>query len=203
MRTLLVVALTGAVLMSIPVSAQKKAAQPRLQATLDSLYTVETKLYQQVATARSDSARTVAEQARSRAVERHQYRVQALTVQYGFPTYAMVGEATSRRFGELVLRYSRLPELQQQVQQLMAKEVKKDNADDVTFAALTDVVELRAGRPQVYGTQLAYQGAKSGLVLREPLLDPTKLNARRASLGLDPAEAYLKKQKDKHQPKTK
>lgn len=71
------------------------------------------------------------------------------------------------------------------------------------FVTLTDVLELRAGRPQVYGTQLAYQGNKGGLVVREPLLDPAKVNARRTSLGLDPVKTYLEKQKDKHKPKTK
>ena len=203
MKALILVAFTGVLLSSIPASAQKKAAQPRLQYTLDSLYTVEAKLYQQWAGARGDSARAAAERAREGTVERDQYRVQALTARYGFPTYAMVGQATSRRFGELVLRYSRLPELQQQVQQLMAKEVRKNDADDVAFAALTDVVELRAGRPQVYGTQLAYRGDNAGPVAQQPLLDPAKVNARRASLGLEPLEAYLKKQKDKHQPATK
>ncbi len=203
MRTLLLTAFAGILLVAHPVKAQKKVAQLRLQLTLDSLYLTETKLYQLVATARVDTSRLAAERLLGRTIERDQRRVQALTTQYGFPTYAMVGQATSRRFGALVLRYNRLPEFQQQVQQLMAKEVKKDNADDITFATLTDVVELRAGRPQVYATQLAYQGDKGGLVVREPLLDPTKVNARRASLGLDPVETYLKKQKDKHQPKTK
>lgn len=196
-------AFISAVLVSVPARAQKKVEQPRLQASFDSVYAVEAKLYQQLVTAQSDSARRVVEQVRVRAIERDQYRVQALTTQYGFPTYAMVSQTTSRHFGELILRYNRLPQLQQQVQQLMDKEAGKHNVDDIMLATLTDVVELRAGRPQVYGTQLAYQGAKTGVAVREPLLEPAKVNARRVSLGLEPLEDYLKKQKTKHQPKSK
>ncbi|TDN37036.1 hypothetical protein A8B98_06500 [Hymenobacter sp. UV11] len=199
MRALLFTACTAFVFSAAPVYAQKKLTQLKLQSTLDSLYTVEATLYQLWAVAQGDSARTRLERKLANTLERHQLRVQALTTTYGFPTYTMVGQATSRRFGALVLRYNRFPEFQQQVQQLMAKEVKKDNADDITYATLTDVLELRAGRPQVYGTQLAYQG--TGLVVREPLLDPAKVNKRRTDIGLEPLEDYLKKQKNKHQPK--
>ena len=183
--------------------AQKKTAQPALQRTLDSLYTIENPVQQQWADARSDSARTQAERMRAAMQERHQRQLLALTDQYGFPTYAMVGEVTSRRFGALVLRYDRLPAFQQQVQQLMAQETKKKSMDDVFFATLTDIVELRAGRPQVYGTQLAYQSDSDKMVVQEPLLEPEKVNKRRKELGLEPLEDYLNKHKEKHQPKTK
>ena len=201
MRAVLFTAFTGLLLLATPVYAQKNLMQPSLQSTIDSIYIVEAKAYQLWAVAPGDSVRIRLERKLDNTIERHQQRMQILTTKYGFPTYAMVGQATSRRFGALVLRYNRFPEFQQQVQQLMAKEVKKDNADDVTYATLTDVLELRAGRPQVYGTQLAYQS--TGLVVREPLLNPTRVNARRIDIGLEPLETYLNKQKSKHQPKGK
>ncbi|OGX91455.1 DUF6624 domain-containing protein [Hymenobacter coccineus] len=203
MKPLILAVFTGATLLSIPVSAQKKIEQPNFQSTLDSIYRVEAQVYQRWASAQGDSARTIAERACASTIERDQYRIRDLTARYGFPTYTMVGQTTSQRFGELVLRYNRLPELQQRLQRLMAKEIKKDNVDDMMFAILTDVIELGAGRPQVYGTQLAYQGDNAGLVAREPLLEPAKVNIRRATLGLAPLEGFLDDQKAKHKPTTK
>jgi hypothetical protein len=192
--------------MALPlaVNAQKKDLEPRLQGTLDSLYTAEQLVYKQWAAARGDSARTLAERARLALLERHQRKAQALTAQYGLPTYALVGQATSRRFNEMVLHYDRVPGFQQQVQQLMAQQIRKNNVDDAAFATLTDVVELGAGRPQVYGTQLSYQDNQKKLLVAGSLLEPLQVNVRRAVLGLEPLEAYLQKQNSKkHQPKTK
>jgi hypothetical protein len=86
MRTLFMAIFISSGLATTPVMAQK-VGQARLQVTIDSLYTVEAKLYQQMAAARSDSALLVAERAHSRTTERHQHKLQTLISQYGFPTY--------------------------------------------------------------------------------------------------------------------
>lgn len=58
-------------------------------------------------------------------------------------------------------------------------------------AYLTDRVRLGQGLPQVYGTQVSYDDVQGKATLR-PLENPAQVNARRAKIGLEPIEDYLK-----------
>lgn len=61
------------------------------------------------------------------------------------------------------------------------------------FAYLTDRVRVNTARPQVYGTQVevTFDGIKKQAVPK-PMVDPARVNERRASVGLEPIEDYLK-----------
>ncbi|GGL10845.1 DUF6624 domain-containing protein [Deinococcus radiotolerans] len=60
------------------------------------------------------------------------------------------------------------------------------------FAYLTDRVRLGRGESQVYGTQVHYGGVQNrASPIR--LDDPTRVDQRRAAVGLEPLADYLKR----------
>jgi hypothetical protein len=70
---------------------------------------------------------------------------------------------------------------------LMREAVKAGKARPAHLALLEDRVALGEGRPQIYGSQLAFPGYA---VL--PVESPDSVDIRRASMGLEPLAVYLK-----------
>jgi hypothetical protein len=60
-----------------------------------------------------------------------------------------------------------------------------------SFAYLTDRVRLADNQPQIYGTQVMFDEVQNKASPRL-LNDPANVNKRRASVGLEPIEEYLK-----------
>ena len=56
-------------------------------------------------------------------------------------------------------------------------------------AMLTDRLEVKAGRPQIYGTQLSLKGGRWVL---DPIADSAGVDSRRRKLGLPPLAEYLR-----------
>ena len=54
-------------------------------------------------------------------------------------------------------------------------------------AMLTDRVEVKAGRPQIYGTQLSL---KNGQLVFDPIADSAGVDRRRRRMGLPPLVEY-------------
>ena len=57
-------------------------------------------------------------------------------------------------------------------------------------AMLIDRVEVKAGRPQIYGTQLSL---KDGRLVLDPIADSATVDTRRQRLGLLPLAEYLRR----------
>lgn len=71
--------------------------------------------------------------------------------------------------------------------------MKKDleGVDLNNFAQLCDRVETLQNKPQIYGTQfMPVEGKNNTYVLKE-LVDPSKVDRRRASIGLEPLKTYM------------
>jgi hypothetical protein len=56
-------------------------------------------------------------------------------------------------------------------------------------ALLTDRIEVKAGHPQIYGTQLSL---KDGRWVLDPIADSAGVDARRKGMGLPPLAEYLR-----------
>lgn len=56
-------------------------------------------------------------------------------------------------------------------------------------AMLTDRLEIKAGRPEIYGTQLSL---RNGRWILDPILDSQHVDERRGSVGLPPLADYLR-----------
>ncbi len=72
----------------------------------------------------------------------------------------------------------------------MREAVKKGNAH-VTDLVLLDDRVLRSGEKQIYGSQIG-RDPKTGAFFVSPLINPEKVNERRASLGLSTIKGYIK-----------
>ena len=72
----------------------------------------------------------------------------------------------------------------------MKIEVDKGKASAQNYAYLLDRVKVNTGKLQVYGTQMVLN-EKQTSYQTQPLIDPEKVNERRASVGLDSIEAYI------------
>jgi len=108
---------------------------------------------------------------------------------WGWPTVTQVGnEAVNCAF--LIVQHAvhdtafmraMLPAIQESYQ--------RGDLDGGAVAMLTDRVEVKAGRPQIYGTQLSL---KDGKWVLDPLADSAGVDARRRKMGLPPLAEYLR-----------
>lgn len=74
---------------------------------------------------------------------------------------------------------------------MMREAVAKGNAQASSLALLEDRVSLGQGKKQIYGSQIGFfKETGENYVL--PLEDPDNVNKRRAEVGLNPLEEYIK-----------
>ena len=82
------------------------------------------------------------------------------------------------------------PAVQKCVLDLMTQQSSTPE-EATNLAYLTDRVRLANGQPQVYGTQVSFDDVQ-GKASPALLADPAHVNERRAGVGLEPIEEYLK-----------
>ncbi|WP_156879284.1 DUF6624 domain-containing protein [Salinimicrobium xinjiangense] len=89
----------------------------------------------------------------------------------------------------LVIQHAGL-ETQEEYLPMLRQAVKRGAASPADLALLEDRVELRQGKKQIYGSQVAMD-QETGEYYVSPLLDPENVNRRRAEVGLGPIEDYV------------
>lgn len=104
---------------------------------------------------------------------------------HGWPGWARVGRDGARAAWLLVQHADHDVAFQRRCLGLLARAVAADDADPVELAYLTDRVAVNEGRAQTYGTQLDDDGTP------RPILDPERVDERRASVGLAPLAEYV------------
>ena len=109
--------------------------------------------------------------------------------QYGWPGRRLVGDDGSHGAWLLLQHADRDTALQRTALQLLENAVGAGDASSRDLAYLTDRVRAAEGRPQVYGTQLQYDNR--GCASPKPSDEPAQLDARRASVGLEPIAQYV------------
>ena len=72
---------------------------------------------------------------------------------------------------------------------LMREAYKKSNVDPYDLALLEDLVALREGKQQIYGSNLVTFDEKKYYI--SAIIDPENVNSRRAALGLNTMNEYL------------
>jgi len=90
---------------------------------------------------------------------------------------------------------------------MMREAVKAGNASASSLALLEDRVALRQGNRQIYGSQIG-RDPETGAYYVSPLMEPEKVNERRAEVGLGTIEAYIQNWEmtwdlEKHKAQTK
>lgn len=127
----------------------------------------------------------------------HYHFLQETFRKIGFPGNNLVGEDGANSFWLMTQHCDKWPDFQKKVLISMKKQVDKKNASAVDYAYLTDRVALNTGGQQLYGTQLTYD-QDSCMAKPRALKDPTNVNARRKSIGMDVLEKYLNSMSESH-----
>jgi hypothetical protein len=104
----------------------------------------------------------------------------------GWPTSSIVGPSASSAAYYLVEHVA--IDLQRDALRLMEAAVSEGKESPDRLAYLTDVVRLREGKPQLYGTQLH---VVDGILRPEPIEDEANVDSRRAKVGLRPLAEFL------------
>ena len=89
----------------------------------------------------------------------------------------------------LVIQHADLP-TQVKYLPMMREAVADRRASGSSLALLEDRVALRQGQRQIYGSQIG-RDQETGEYYVSPLVEPEKVNERRASVGLQPIEDYI------------
>lgn len=116
-------------------------------------------------------------------------RIEEILVEYGWPTYDLVGE-DGEDAAWLIVQHADLdPDLQERGLELLAAAVDRGQASPGNLAYLYDRVAVGRGEPQRYGTQI--RCGDEGPVPATPIEDEAGVEARRAASDLDPLSDYL------------
>jgi hypothetical protein len=113
----------------------------------------------------------------------------------GWPGRSLVSEEAAHGARLLAQHADRDPAFQRRCKELLAKAVVQGEASPEDLAYLVDRVMVNSGQPQLYGTQLT---AKDGRFAPQRLRDPDSVDARRASVGLEPLERYVARARDRY-----
>jgi hypothetical protein len=122
---------------------------------------------------------------------RNGIEVRKIFFKYGFPNYDLVGTRGSSNFWLLVQHQDSDPKFQDSVLTAMKIEAEKGKASLIDYAYLIDRVKLNTGEKQIYGTQMQLNSDGTSYKT-QPVIEPEKLNERRALVGLDTIEEYIK-----------
>ncbi|GAA3388804.1 DUF6624 domain-containing protein [Streptomyces roseoviridis] len=115
--------------------------------------------------------------------------LKGVVARFGWPGITLVGEQGADEAWLLAQHADRDPHFQRQILGLLEDAVGVGDAPPHHLAYLTDRVLVAAGEPQVYGTQ--YTQDPDGRNLRPyAVIDPERLDTRRAAVGLEPAAEY-------------
>jgi hypothetical protein len=117
-------------------------------------------------------------------------RLAEIIDKYGWPGRSMVGKEGSLT-AFLIIQHADL-QYQKKYFPLLKEAVSKGEADRDDAALLEDRILMREGKKQIYGTQLRFDEATKKLELW-PIEDEESVDARRASVGLEPIAEYLKR----------
>ncbi|MGB4772660.1 MAG: DUF6624 domain-containing protein [Chitinophagaceae bacterium] len=165
---------------SCKVSSISTGEKQRLRVEIDSMYQAD----QSNATVKPVDSAVARYQ---RTIRSNFPLVKNIYEKYGYPGYDFIGRETSDQYFLLVQHSDFEPDFQRQVLRSMKEEVFKKNASGKSYAFLVDRVEINAGRPQIYGTQVNM----SADTKIKPCVDTANLDKRRAKVGLEPIRTYL------------
>lgn len=109
--------------------------------------------------------------------------------QWGWPRSAQVGDEAVRAAFLIVQHATHDTAFMRAMLPSIKESYRRGELDGSAVALLTDRLEVKAGRPQIYGTQLSLRGGRWVL---DPIVDSLRVDERRRSMGLPPLAEYLR-----------
>src|SRR5262245_37028320 len=120
--------------------------------------------------------------------EQNRTRLDEIISQHGWPGASSVGtEAASA--ASLILQHADIGR-QERYLPLLRQAVKNGHAEALSLAELEDEVSVANSGSQLYGTEISFDLVTRVAKLM-PVIDPERLDARRAEIGLPPIDEYL------------
>jgi hypothetical protein len=117
-------------------------------------------------------------------------RVREIVATHGWPGRSLVADDGAHAAWLIVQHAS--AEVQRQLLPTIRRAIERGEGRLGDLALLEDRVLVADGQPQRYGTQLSYP-PMGGAPMLDTLLDPSCVDLRRASVGLEPLAEYLKR----------
>jgi hypothetical protein len=115
--------------------------------------------------------------------------LKGVIAEHGWPGKALVGPRAGVMAFLLVQHADHDPAFQEKTLPLLEASAKKGEVRAQDVAYLTDRVRVNTGRPQLYGTQFMAKPDGGGM-MPKPIEDEANVDARRASVGLEPLAQY-------------
>lgn len=120
--------------------------------------------------------------------QRNLSRLKEIVAQNGFPTVEMIGADGVAAAWLLVQHADADPAFQSRMLEAIVARTDAEGISKQQIALLTDQVRLSSGRHQTYGTKILRNADTGAFDYVGGLDDPDGLDARRAAMGLMPAE---------------
>ena len=115
--------------------------------------------------------------------------LKAYVAQWGWPTAQQVGREGVNAAFLIVQHAVHDTAFMRAMLPAIETSYRRGDLKGDAVALLTDRVEVKAGRPQIYGTQLSL---KEGRWVVDPIADSPAVDRRRQRLGLPPLAEYLR-----------
>jgi hypothetical protein len=116
--------------------------------------------------------------------------LKSYVAKWGWPTAAQVGKGALDAAFLIVQHATEDTAFMRSMLPAITDSYRRGELDGNAVAMLTDRVEVKAGRLQIYGTQLSN---RDGRWVLDPLIDSAHVDERRAKMGLLPLAVYLRK----------
>lgn len=115
-------------------------------------------------------------------------RLEEIIAENGWPKRSAVGSSAAQTVF-LIIQHADL-ETQKKYLPAMKEAANEKEASWSSLALLIDRIEMREGRPQIYGSQISRD--KDGTYKVFEIIDPEYVDQRREEVGLPPLEGYIK-----------
>lgn len=117
-------------------------------------------------------------------------RLRRILAEDGWPGSSLVGEQGAHHAWLIAQHADHDPAFQREALDLLREAVARSEARPRELAYLTDRVRVNEGREQIFGTQM--RPDENGMPIPQPIEDPERLDERRAEVGLEPFDQYLR-----------
>ena len=170
---------------------QKKSAQPSANVLADARRELETrgKEDQRVREGFSADLDTTQIRAMMKVDSSNTSWLKTYVAKWGWPTSAQVGKEAVESAFLIVQHATEDTAFMRSMLPYIKESYRRGDLDGNAVAMLTDRVEVKAGRPQIYGTQLSLHDGHWQL---DPLVDSARVDERRATMGMKPLSVYLR-----------
>lgn len=109
---------------------------------------------------------------------------------HGWPGRSLVGSAASEAACRLIQHAECSLSFQRRCLRLLQEAAAQGEVPSRHVAYLTDVVRLRAGQKQLFGTKFRQEG---GALIPYPIVRPSEVDERRKQMELEPLRAYARR----------